>query len=116
MQTIQEITLELWDNLNCAYSTACGISLYYGFEQESNTLSKALISFGGGIGERSICVSVTVALSALSVVYAKKGYKEDEIAKIAKSFKVNFSQGIVLTPSFSAFSNFNLLAFFPFKR
>ncbi len=46
MKTIQEITLELWNNLNCARSAACGILLYYGFEQECNTLSKALIPFG----------------------------------------------------------------------
>ena len=92
MQTIQEMTLELWDSLNCARSAACGILLYYGFEQECNTLNKALIPFGGGIGERSICGSVTGALSALSVVFAKKGYKEDKIAEIAKSFKEKFSR------------------------
>ena len=69
-----------WENnFNCSQAAACGILDYYGFKQQSETMKKALLPFEGGIGERSICGSLTGALAGLSTLLHEKGIERDSM-------------------------------------
>ena len=84
-----------WENgFNCSQAAACGILDYYGYEQQSDVLKKALLPFGGGIGERSICGSLTGALAGLSSILHERGIEKDTIYKMTKKLKERFKEEI----------------------
>jgi C_GCAxxG_C_C family probable redox protein len=93
MKDIIKETRKYWDNqINCSRSTASGILDYYNFPNHSDTLFKALIPFGGGIGERSVCGAVTGSLAALSTILFERGFSEEEITEKTKEFKERFKR------------------------
>jgi len=80
-----------WENgNNCARSAACGILDYYDYPEISKYIRKALLPFGGGIGEGSVCGSATGALAALSIILSEKGFSDEEISQKTKMFKEKF--------------------------
>lgn len=93
MSDIVNKTKKYWENdFNCSISTACGILDYYGYKHHSETMKKALLPFGGGIGERSVCGAVTGALAGLSSVLHEKGLDKDSIYDLTKKFKERFKE------------------------
>jgi len=80
MSDIIDEAKKYWENnFNCSQAAACGILDFYGYKQQSETMLKALLPFGGGIGERSICGSLTGALAGLSTLLHEKGIDRDTI-------------------------------------
>lgn len=95
MLDIVNETKKYWENdFNCSISTACGILDYYGYKHHSETMKKALLPFGGGIGERSVCGAVTGALAGLSSVLHEKRLDKDSIYDLTKMFKDRFKEEI----------------------
>ena len=95
MSDIINETKKYWeDDFNCSQAAACGILDYYGYEQQSNTLKKALLPFGGGIGERSICGAVTGSLAALSIIMYEKEIDKDTKYDLNKKFKERFIEEV----------------------
>ena len=84
-----------WENdFNCSIAAACGILDFFGYEQQSEIMKKALLPFGGGIGERSICGSLTGALAGLSTMLHEKGIDKDSIYEHTKKLKARFKEEI----------------------
>jgi len=93
MKDIIQSLHQYWDNeYNCARSTARGILDYYGMKKLSKSIDKALLPFGGGIGERSICGGVTGGLAALSAYMVEKGIDSEKMSEIFKEFKTIFEE------------------------
>ena len=92
-KNIVDEALKYWnDNHNCAQSTASGSLDYFGFEDESKTLKKAFVPYGGGIGERSICGSLVGALGALSFLLKENGETNEQIYEKIKALKQEFEE------------------------
>ena len=88
-------TKKYWENdFNCSIAAACGILNYYGYKHHSKTMKHALLPFGGGIGERSVCGAVTGALAGLSSVLHEKGLDKDSIYDLTKRFKERFKEEV----------------------
>lgn len=88
MKNIIKETRKYWDNgYNCSQSTARGILDTYGYKKQSKVLGKALIPFGGGIGERSVCGAVTGSLAALSIILVKKNIEDEKKSEMFRKFK-----------------------------
>ncbi len=95
MSDIVNETKKYWENdFNCSIAAACGILNYYGYKNHSKTMKKALLPFGGGIGERSVCGAVTGALAGLSSVLHEKVLDKDSIYDLSKRFKERFKEEI----------------------
>ena len=95
MSDIIDEAKKYWENnFNCSQAAACGILDFYGYKQQSETMLKALLPFGGGIGERSICGSLTGALAGLSTLLHEKGIDRDTIYESTKKLKVRFKEEI----------------------
>ena len=91
MSQLVDLTLKYWETENCARATACGLLDFYNYESESKTMYKAILPFGGGIGERSICGAVCGALAALSFKLAETGVEKEVISDKATLFKEQFT-------------------------
>ncbi len=90
---IVDEAFEYWkSNYNCAQAVGCGALDYFGFEEESKTLRKTFLPYGGGIGERTICGSLVGALGALSFLLIEKGVKYEQIYDKFKALKQKFSE------------------------
>lgn len=92
-KNIVDEALKYWnDNHNCAQSTASGSLDYFGFEEESKTLCKACLPYGGGVGVRTICGSLLGALAALSFLLKEKGVVNEQIYEKIKTLKQEFGE------------------------
>ena len=90
---IVEEAFKYWtSNHNCAQAAAGGALDYFGFEEESKTLIKAFLPYGGGIGERTICGSLVGALGALSFLLKENGIANEQIYEKFKKLKEKFSE------------------------
>lgn len=88
MDKITETTAEYWNNsFNCAQSTACGILSYYEMKDKCSLIADAMVGFGGGMGERSVCGAITGTLAALGIVLKAKNVSKEELAKSINGFK-----------------------------
>ncbi len=88
MDKITEKTAEYWNKgFNCAQSTACGILSYYGMKDRCTLIADAMVGFGGGMGERSVCGAITGTLAALGIVVKAKNVSKEELAKSINEFK-----------------------------
>ena len=86
-------TKKYWENgKNCARSTSCGILDYYGLHGYAKVMDTAMIPFGGGVGERTICGSLLGALAAMSCVLKEKGMEEEKIYEKPKLLKQEFEK------------------------
>jgi C_GCAxxG_C_C family probable redox protein len=95
MTDIIDEAKKYWENgFNCSQAAACGILDFYGYEQQSEIMKKALLPFGGGIGERSICGSLTGALAGLSTVLHERGLERDSMYQHHKKLKTRFKEEI----------------------
>lgn len=93
VKNIVDEALKYWNNNhNCAQSTASGSLDYFGFVDESKTLKKACLPYGGGVGVRTICGSLLGALAALSFLLKEKGASNDEIYEKIKILKQSFDE------------------------
>lgn len=93
VKNIVDEALKYWnDNHNCAQSTASGSLDYFGFEDESKTLRKAYLPYGGGVGERTICGSLLGALAAISFLLMEKGLPNEQIYEKIKILKQGFNE------------------------
>ncbi|MHA2272323.1 MAG: C-GCAxxG-C-C family (seleno)protein [Candidatus Hodarchaeales archaeon] len=77
---------------NCARAAACGILDYYKHVNGSKILYNAFTTFGGGLGERTVCGSLIGALGALNLLLAERGLSDKEIAERAKELKSLFRE------------------------
>ena len=74
MPEIVDEMSKYWDDeSNCAQAVASGILDFYNMKDHSELLHKAMVGFGGGMGERSICGAITGGLAALGVIMIDKG-------------------------------------------
>ncbi len=93
---MSEILLETkkyWENgKNCARSTSCGILDYFGLSGYTKVMDSAMIPFGGGVGERSICGSLLGALASMCTVLKEKGIEEKIIYEQTKVLKAKFKE------------------------
>ncbi|MHA1303371.1 MAG: C-GCAxxG-C-C family protein [Candidatus Heimdallarchaeaceae archaeon] len=90
-KAIIEEALKYWETgINCSRSTSCGALDHYNFKEQSNNQYKALMAFGGGIGEGSICGSITGSICALSLILSEYGLTEEQILAKIQHFKDQF--------------------------
>jgi C_GCAxxG_C_C family probable redox protein len=93
MTDIIEETRKYWGHdYNCARAAARGILDYFKYPELSETIDKALMAFGGGMGERSICGAASGALAGLSTVMVERGIDKEEMSKVFKEFKLSFKE------------------------
>jgi len=82
------LVMKYWDaDSNCAQSVSCGLLDSFNFKEEKKTLHPALINFGGGFGEGSICGANSGSLAAMGVILSKKGLDYDKITELREIFK-----------------------------
>ncbi|MFX0115292.1 MAG: C-GCAxxG-C-C family (seleno)protein [Candidatus Hodarchaeota archaeon] len=95
MDDIIALAMNYWDKkkLNCAQTAACGILDFYKHAEGSQILCKAFTTFGGGLGERTVCGSLIGALGALNLLLAERGLSYKEIAEKTKELKTLFREG-----------------------
>ncbi len=88
MDNIIKSTMNYWEKrrVNCARSTACGILEFYQVKG-SQILYKTFTTFGGGIGEGTICGGLIGAIGALNLILAERGLSDKEISDKAKDLK-----------------------------
>jgi C_GCAxxG_C_C family probable redox protein len=87
-QKIVELTRNYWEKRsNCAQSTAAGILENYDHSDLSPSFYKAMLPFGGGVGEESICGAVLGSLAGMSLALADKGVNPDGVREKSKEFK-----------------------------
>jgi len=85
-------TSQYWNNeSNCAQAVACGVLEYYNHNECLETIHSAMLGFGGGMGEKSICGAVTGALTALGILMSKKGLEKNDKSDIFRKFKDTFN-------------------------
>lgn len=94
MSSITDATDKYWkaEKLNCSCSAACGLCDYYELPEAVGLFRKALIPFGGGLGEGLTCGGVTGALAALSFIESSRGTKAEEVRKKSELFKKKFRE------------------------
>ncbi len=93
MKNIVDETRKYWENdFNCARAAARGILDYYNYQNLSEILDKALLPFGGGTGERSICGAVTGALAAISTLLVEKNIEDEKKKEVFRAFKDKFME------------------------
>ncbi len=93
MTNIEQETRKYWGHdYNCARSAARGILDYFGYKDLSETIDKALMAFGGGFGEKSICGGVTGALAGISAIMVEKGIEKEKMGEVFKEFKASFKE------------------------
>ena len=92
MNRLLDLTLSYWETENCARATACGLLDFFDNHSESKTLYDALLPFGGGIGEKSICGAVCGCLAALSFKLTEKRLENEEIREKSILFKELFAE------------------------
>ncbi len=80
--------MKYWDSKsNCAQSVSCGLLDSYNFVEGKEILYPALIHFGTGFGEYSVCGAITGGLSAVGLILSKKGLDDDTINELSNQFK-----------------------------
>lgn len=75
---------------NCAQAVACGVLEYYNQNDGLETTHNALLGFGGGMGERSICGAVTGGLAALGIIMSKRNLEKEAKFEAFKKFRELF--------------------------
>jgi C_GCAxxG_C_C family probable redox protein len=91
MSNIIDEVAEYWNQeSNCAQAVACGVLEYYNQNDCLETIHNAMLGFGGGMGERSICGAVTGGLAALGILMSKKDLEKDDKSDIFRKFKDTF--------------------------
>ncbi|MHA1346314.1 MAG: C-GCAxxG-C-C family protein [Candidatus Heimdallarchaeaceae archaeon] len=86
------VTFKYWNNeSNCAQAVACGVLEHFNHNSCLETINNAMLGFGGGMGERSICGAVTGGLAALGILLSKKDLEKDDKSDIFRKFKDNFN-------------------------
>ncbi|MFX0092133.1 MAG: C-GCAxxG-C-C family protein [Candidatus Hodarchaeota archaeon] len=93
MDDISANVLNYWEKkrVNCARSAACGILEFYKVHG-SEILYKALTSFGGGIGEGTVCGGLIGALAAMNLILAGNGLSDREIVNKSDALKNLFRE------------------------
>ena len=86
-----ENAMKHWEkDENCAQSTSCAILEIFNFEKEKHVLKDAFVPFGGGIGEKSICGTVTGTLAGISFVLSQNHISEEVILSVSEEYKERF--------------------------
>ncbi|MCK5304279.1 MAG: C_GCAxxG_C_C family protein [Candidatus Heimdallarchaeota archaeon] len=75
---------------NCAQAVACGVLEYYNQDDGLENIHNALLGFGGGMGERSICGAVTGGLAALGIIMSKRNLEKEAESEAFKNFRELF--------------------------
>ncbi|MFW9915730.1 MAG: C-GCAxxG-C-C family protein [Candidatus Thorarchaeota archaeon] len=94
MDEIIASAMNHWESkkANCAQTTASGILDFYKHNEGSQILYKAFTTFGGGLGERTVCGSLIGAMGALNLLLAERGLSYKEIAEKTKELKAIFRE------------------------
>lgn len=92
MSNIINETSKYWNHeSNCAQAVACGVLEYYNQNDCLETIHNAMLGFGGGMGERSICGAVTGGFTALGILLSKKDLEKEDRSNIFRKFKDSFN-------------------------
>lgn len=92
MKDLEEITSDYWNSgSNCAQSSACGLLKFFSCEVDIKSIHDLMLTYGGGVGEKSICGAILGSIGAMNVILAKKNVNYDEIREISKQFKKTFT-------------------------
>lgn len=75
--------------MNCAQSSAGALLEHYQ-HPAAKTMESALLTFGGGMGEGSICGAVSGSMAALSLLLEDKGVSKKQIKDQTSKFKACF--------------------------
>lgn len=94
MDDIIASAMNYWEKkkVNCARTAACGILEFYKHFDESKILYNAFTTFGGGLGEKTVCGGLIGALGALNLLLAERGLGDKEVAEKAKELKAIFRE------------------------
>ncbi|MBY9001022.1 MAG: C_GCAxxG_C_C family protein [Candidatus Heimdallarchaeota archaeon] len=87
---INEVSKYWNQESNCAQAVAGGVLEYYNMNECLDIVDNALLGFGGGMGERSICGAVTGGLAALGIIISKKNLEKEERSEVFKKFRELF--------------------------
>ena len=80
--------MKYWDaKANCAQSVSCGLLDSFDFTEGKEMLYPALIHFGAGFGEYSVCGAISGGLSTIGLILSKKGIDDDKIRELSEQFK-----------------------------
>lgn len=92
LKDLIDIVTDYWTDSHCAHAVTKSILQFNKYSKDSEPILNALTGFGEGIGERSICGSVTGAVASLGLLLKEKGISDDEIKKIIEKFKMRFKE------------------------
>jgi C_GCAxxG_C_C family probable redox protein len=85
--------MKYWDSKsNCAQSVSCGLLDSFNFVEGKDILYPALIHFGAGFGDYSVCGAITGGLSSIALILSKKGLDNDKIRELSEQFKKNIEE------------------------
>ncbi len=92
MSNITNEVAQYWNQeSNCAQAVACGVLEFYKQNDCIETVHNAMLGFGGGMGERSICGAVTGGLAVLGILMSKKDLEKDDKSAVFRKFKDSFN-------------------------
>jgi C_GCAxxG_C_C family probable redox protein len=87
-----DIVTDYWKESHCAYAVAKSLIQVNNYSKDSLPILNALTAFGEGMGERSICGSVTGALASLGAILKDKMIQDEEIKEMIDKFKREFKR------------------------
>lgn len=92
MNELEKITSDYWENgSNCAQSSACGLLKFFDNTKNCKMVHDLMLTYGGGVGERSICGAILGSIGAINILMSEKNISEIEIRDISRRFKAKFS-------------------------
>lgn len=88
VDAVKTLALKKWENgANCAQATASGLLELYAFYPESRMIYDALIPFGGGFRQGSICGTISGCLAAISIILVHFKAPSEIINSATQEFK-----------------------------
>jgi C_GCAxxG_C_C family probable redox protein len=90
MSELEKITRKYWIQHNCAISTSCALLEYHDLDIEQT--KRSLLTFGGGMGEGSICGAVTGSMVAINLLSYNQSIPVEEIRRRNDQFKQWFAE------------------------
>ena len=83
-------SLKVFENNNCAQATASGILDYYN-DKDEQIFFNALLGFGGGFGEGSLCGAVSGSIASMTKILSDRNVGKDDIIEARNQLKDQFS-------------------------
>lgn len=92
MEDLIEIVTVYWKDSHCAQAVTMSLLSFNNYSKDQMPIVNALTSFGEGMGERSICGSVSGSLASLGIILNDKMVSTKEIMEMTDKFKMEFKE------------------------